>query len=85
MDDSMSTNFERLSCEKGCCLDKVKHLAEQIYRTQDDMYNMLAEENIELGNYVVDCIIPYLVARSESQDHAAQDLLLDLNQLLRGV
>jgi hypothetical protein len=81
----MSTNFDRLNCNTGCCLDKVKHLAEQIFHVQDDMYNNLAQENIELGNFVVDEIIPYLEARAQSNDHRAQDLLIELNQTLRGV
>ncbi len=81
----MSTNFDRLNCNTGCCLDKVKHLAEQIFHVQDDMYNNLAQENIELGNFVVDEIIPYLEARAQSNDHRAQELLIELNQTLRGV
>jgi hypothetical protein len=82
----MSTNFDRLNCNTGCCLDKVKHLAEQIFHVQDDMYNNLAQENIELGNFVVDEIIPYLEARAQYRyDQSARDLLIELNQLLRGV
>ncbi len=81
----MSTNFDRLNCNTGCCLDKVKHLAEQIFHVQDDMYNNLAQENIELGNFVVDEIIPYLEARAQSNDHRAQELLIELNQTLRGI
>ena len=81
----MSTNFERLSCDKGCCLDRAKFIAEQVFKEQDTMYNLLAEENIELGNFVVDEVMPYLEARSSSQDHRAQDLLIALNHLLRGV
>jgi len=81
----MSTDFTRLNCTKGCCLDKVKFLAEKVFNEQDDMYNNLAEENIELGNFVVDHIMPYLEARSQSSDHRAQDLLIELMHLLRGV
>ncbi len=81
----MSTNFQRLSCETGCCLSKIKHLAEQIFNEQDRMYNLLAEENIELGNWVCDDLMPYLEARAQSNDHRAQDLLIELNQTLRGV
>jgi hypothetical protein len=81
----MATDFRRLNCAKGCCLDKVKHLAEQIYYDQDEMYNRLAEENIELGNFVVDHIMPYLEARSDSRDYKAQDLLAHLMTILRGV
>ena len=79
----MNTNFDRLTCSKGCCLEKVKHLAEQVFNEQDTMYNLLAEENIELGNFVVDSILPYLENRALSNDHAAQDLLIDLMQVLR--
>jgi hypothetical protein len=81
----MTVPFQRLECSKGCCLDKVKHLAEQIFHEQDDLYNNLAEENISLGNFVVDEIMPYLEARAMSSDHKAQDLLIELNQLLRGL
>jgi len=81
----MSTNIQKLNCKTGCCLDKVKHLAEQVFHDQDEMYNNLAEENILLGNFVVDEIMPYLEARSVSHDHRAQDLLIELNHLLRGV
>jgi hypothetical protein len=81
----MATDFRRLNCSKGCCLEKVKHLTEQIFNEQDLMYNNLAEENIELGNFVVDHILPYLEARSESRDHKAQDLLAQLMHTLRGV
>jgi|688.fasta_scaffold72016_12 hypothetical protein len=81
----MATDFRRLNCSKGCCLEKVKHLTEQIFHEQDLMYNNLAEENIELGNFVVDHILPYLEARSESRDHKAQDLLAQLMYTLRGV
>lgn len=77
--------FQRLECSKGCCLDKVKHLSEQIFNDQDNMYNELAEENIMLGNFVIDELMPYLEARAMSQDHKAQDLLIELNQLLRGL
>jgi len=81
----MTVNFARLNCESGCCLDKVKHLSEQIFHQQDEMYNNLAEENIELGNFVVDAIMPYLEARAQSHDHKAQDLMVALMTLLRGV
>ncbi len=77
--------FERLECSKGCCLDKVKHLADQVYHEQDELYNILAEENIALGNWTVDELMPYLEARADARDHRAQDLLIELNQLLRGV
>jgi hypothetical protein len=85
LENMMTVNFARLSCEKGCCLDKVKHLSEQIFHQQDEMYNSLAEENIELGNFVVDEIMPYLEARAQSHDHRAQDLMVSLMTLLRGV
>lgn len=81
----MTVAFSRLECSKGCCLDKVKHLADQIFKEQDDVYNSLAGENIILGNFVVDELMPYLEARAQSSDHRAQDLLIDLNQLLRGL
>jgi hypothetical protein len=81
----MATDFRRLNCSKGCCLEKVKHLTEQIFHEQDLMYNNLAEENFELGNFVVDHILPYLEARSESRDHKAEDLLAQLMHTLRGV
>jgi hypothetical protein len=81
----MATDFRRLNCSKGCCLEKVKHLTEQIFNEQDLMYNNLAEENIELGNFVVDHILPYLEARADSRDHKAQDLLSQLMHTLRGV
>jgi len=79
----MPTNFQRLECSTGCCLDKVKHLAEQIFHTQDDAYNNLAAENIELGNFVVDDVLPYLEARAVSGDYAAQDLIISINHVLR--
>ena len=81
----MSTNFNRLNCDKGCCLDKVKHLAEQVFHDQDEMYNNLAEENIELGNFVVDEIMPYLANRAEAGDFKAQDLLIEMMTVLRSV
>ena len=81
----MTTEFRRIECSKGCCLDKVKHLAEQVFNEQDDMYNNLAEENIELGNFVVDEILPYLEARAQSNDFRAQDILVQLMTTLRGV
>ena len=81
----MTVNFARLNCQTGCCLDKVKHLAEQIFHDQDDMYNNLAEENIELGNFVVDEIMPYLVNRAECGDFKAQDILIELMTVLRSV
>lgn len=81
----MSTDFRRIDCSNGCCLDKIKHLSEQIFHQQDEMYNNLAEENIMLGNYVVDEILPYLEARAQSHDHRAQDMLSDLMHILRGV
>ncbi len=81
----MSTDFNRLNCNNGCCLDKVKFLADKVFNEQDIMYNNLAEENIELGNFVIDSIVPYLEARAQSHDHKAQDLLIDLMNLLRGV
>ena len=81
----MSTNFNRLNCDKGCCLEKVKHLSEQIFHDQDEMYNNLAEENIELGNFVVDEIMPYLSNRAECGDFKAQDLLVAMMTVLRGV
>jgi hypothetical protein len=81
----MSTDFKRLTCDKGCCLDKVRHLAEQVFHEQDLMYNTLAEENIELGNFVVDAIMPYIANRAEAGDFAAQDLLIELMNVLRSV
>ncbi len=77
--------FERLECSKGCCLDKVKHLADQVYHEQDELYNILAEEHILLGNFVVDEIMPFLEYASGHGDMKANDLLIDLNLLLRGM
>ena len=85
LENTMTVNFARLSCEKGCCLDKVKHLSEQIFHDQDEMYNNLAEENIELGNFVVDEIMPYLANRAECGDFKAQDLLIEMMTVLRSV
>lgn len=78
----MGTDFKRLECTGGCCLEKVKHLAEQVFRQQDDMMNIAMAENIELGNFVGDFILPYLENRAESGDLAAMDLLLDLSQMV---
>jgi hypothetical protein len=66
-------------------MDRMKFLAEQVFNEQDTMYNVLAEENIALGNWTVDELMPYLEARADARDHRAQDLLIELNQLLRGV
>ncbi len=78
----VSTNFKRLECSTGCCRDKLLFLAEQVYREQDDIINQSLHENIELGNFVSDYILPYLENRAVSGDHAAQDILIDLNQLV---
>ena len=77
--------FKRLSCDSGCCLQKVKHLADQIFHEQDTMYNVLASENILLGNFVVDVIMPYLEFKAQHGDNEAADILLELTQLLRGI
>lgn len=78
----MNTDFSRLECSKGCCLEKVKHLAEQVYRQQDDIMNIAMAENIELGNYVGDYILPYLERQAERGDLNAMDLLIDLSQMV---
>ena len=78
----MTVNFQRLECKTGCCLEKVKHLSEQVFHEQDATYNLLASDHIALGNLTVDRIMPYLENRALSRDHAAQDLLIELVTLL---
>jgi hypothetical protein len=82
MDASMSTEFRRLSCETGCCLEKVKFLAEEVYKQQDTAFNILSEEAFELTAFIEHQVYPYLRNRSESGDVKAQDLLIDLSQLV---
>jgi hypothetical protein len=78
----MTTEFRRLSCETGCCLEKVKFLAEEVYKQQDAEFNILSEEAFELTAFIQDNIWPYLQNRAESGDAKAQDLLIELSQLV---
>lgn len=80
--NNMGTDFRRLECTGGCCLEKMKHLTEQIFHEQDDLLNTAMAENIELGNFVGDKVLPYLENRAVAGDWAAQDLLVDLSQLV---
>lgn len=79
----MSTEFNRLDCKSGCCLDKVKHLADQVFHEQDDMYNILAEEYILIGNFLVDELLPYLENKAVTGDTKAEELLFIAHALLR--
>ncbi len=78
----MTTEFRRLSCETGCCLEKVKFLAEEVYKQQDAEFNILSEEVFELTDFIQNNIWPYLQNRAESGDAKAQDLLIELSQLV---
>ena len=40
----MKTDFRRLDCSTGCCLDKVRHLADQVFHEQDDLINFVPRE-----------------------------------------
>jgi hypothetical protein len=84
LENMMTVNFKRLDCTDGCCKDKMKFLFEKEFAVQDDMYNILAAENISLGNFVVDEIMPFLERRTLIGDTAAEDLLIDLTSVLAG-
>lgn len=74
----MSTDFQRLDCNSGCQLDRMKFLNEQQFLDMNDMLNNLQTDHIDLCNIMEHLVIPVLEYYAIQGDLDAQDALTEL-------